>query len=105
MGPQNGIAGGDAFGTDLPQIQIDDAEVERLKNTARYAKSKEYKELRSKLESRIEFYQKYLPGGVPPENIPEEERGKYWAIASIVISEFQGVINGYEQVVDAAKDL
>lgn len=96
MGPQNAIMGND-YGTDLPQTQVDDQGLALEKNMAKFSKTKEFKKLKEHLEQRIDYYQMFLPGGVPPENVPDEERGKYWAVSSIVIGEFQAVITAYEQ--------
>ena len=98
MNPQHGIIGDVGGGPDLPQAdpkQKDEALAE-LNKKAKYSRSKEFSELREKMEGRILFYQSYLPGGVPVNAIPEEERGKYWAIADTIIAELRMVIDMYD---------
>lgn len=83
---------------DLPQTPKE-AKTEALREIAKkakYSRSKEFQELKASMEERIKFYQSYLPGGTPIVNIEESERGKYWAIADIVIAELQAVIDMYD---------
>lgn len=96
MGPQNGVVGDENFGTELPRTQVVDEQLNAEKRMATFTKSQGYQELEAFVKSRIDYYQKYLPGDVPAENVPDEERGKYWAISNIVIREFQGILNAYE---------
>jgi len=53
---------------------------------------------------RIAHWKSYLPGNVPTEAVPEEERAKYWAVANMVIAELKQVINGYEAANEAVKE-
>lgn len=101
----NGIIG-DVVSTELPIMadsQQEEALVE-LKKKAKYSRSKEFAELRAHMENRIKFYQSFLPGGVPIVNIEEAERGKYWAVADLVIAELQQVIDGYQNAEELAKE-
>ncbi len=99
MGPANGLMG-DSYGTDIPVTQVDEQSLDEEKRKAKYSRTKEFKQLREKVEMRIAYYQQFLPGNIPPENVTEEERGKYWAVANILIQEFRALINEY----DAAKE-
>lgn len=99
----NGIIG-DETGTGLPVAQIDEKELMIEKKMARYSKSSEYKRLKKHFEERIEYYQKFLPGNIAPELVSEEERGKYWAVANIVITELQTVLDSYENAAEIVKE-
>jgi hypothetical protein len=49
------------------------------------------------MQSRIEHFQQYLPDGRKISEVPMAERGQYWSEANTIISEFQYVINFYEE--------
>lgn len=95
MQPQNGLIG-DTYGTDLPQMQVEEDTLKEEKRMAKYSRSAEFKRIREHFEAKVAYYQQFLPGNVPVEQISEEERGKYWAVANIVIKEFNEVINMFE---------
>jgi len=102
----NGIIG-DVNPTELPQLAVDthNEAIAELNKKAKYSRSKEFQELKGKMEERIKFYQSYLPGGTPIVSITEEERGKYWAIADCVIGELQAVIDMYETANEEAIEI
>lgn len=100
MAASNGLVGDD-YPTELPQAQPSEDFVAEEVKRARYSKTKEFKQFKEKMEAKIEYRQKFLPGGVPPENVTEEERGKYWAVASIVISDFREILGEYELAKEA----
>lgn len=103
-GPSNGIMGEDPS-YELPEYQAEnDAALAEYAKKARFSRTAEYKELKDKLESRIEYYQGYLPGNIPPEHVPEEERGKYWGLANLLITEFKAVIASYELAYETIKE-
>lgn len=103
-GSQNAIMGDEGYGLDIPQTQVGQQDLKTERSAARFSKTKEYKELKAHCESRIAYYQTYLPGAIPAENVPDEERGKYWAIANMVIGEFQALLNAYEQAAQVIKE-
>ena len=74
------------------------------KTMAKYSRSKEFSIFRSRMESRMDFYRSFLPGGQPVIDVTEAERGKYWAIADIVIREFSSILNDYDSKAEAVKD-
>ena len=98
---------GDVSATELPQAPTDQQEVAltELRKKAKYSRSKEFAELRENMEARIKFYQSYLPGGTPIIAVTEEVRGKYWAIADLVIAELQQVIDGYRGADEQLKEI
>ena len=102
MGAVNGVLGDESSIMELPQTEVDTQVMDELRKTAKFSKTREFQELKRYIQSKIVYYQSYLPGNVLPEHVPSDERGKYWAIASIVVKELQGIINIYEQ---AAEDL
>lgn len=105
MGPQNGIMGDENFGTQLEQNndELDQARNE-MANAAKFSKTKEFKELKKHLESRIEFYQTYLPDGRPVVSQDDLEQQKgMWLVANTIISEFKAVISAYEQAAELIK--
>lgn len=103
-GPANGIMGGDTSITDMPQTQVDDTAFLELQKTARFSKTAEYKELKKYLEDKITYWQSFLPGNVVPEHVPDEERGKYWAVSNIVVKELRAILNVYEGAAEQVKD-
>lgn len=106
MEPQHGLVG-DIGATELPEASLDKKEeaLTELRKRAKYSRSKEFAELKAHMEARIAFYKSFLPGGVPVVNIEESERGKYWAVADLVITELQQVIDGYEDANEQVKEL
>lgn len=103
-GPQNAVFGDDSFGTDLPETQVDTQAIEEEQRKAQYTKSKDWDTLKAYLETRIEHYQRFLPGNIPVEHVPEEERAKYWAVSNMVISELKSIIASYENAFEALKE-
>lgn len=106
MNQSNGLIG-DMSATELPESPLLDrqAAIDELKRKAKYSRSTEFKELSEKMQERITYYQSFLPGGVPVEQVSEEERGKYWAVANIVIRELQAVIDMYQSAQEQVKQL
>lgn len=104
-GPQNAIVGED-FGTSLPQMDVDKTALAKEKNMARFAKSQEFKALRSHLEERIIFYQSYLPGGDYNglSKMDNAQLGESWKVACAVINEFRAVLAAYDQAAAALKE-
>lgn len=100
MQPNNGLVG-DSYGTDLPKMQVDEQTLVAEKKMAKYSRSSEFKRIQEHFEAKIAYYQQFLPGNIPPEMVPEEERAKYWAIANILIKEFNEVVNMYETAKEA----
>ena len=109
-GPQNAIIGDDAnYGTDIPEYQAEnDAAFAEMKKTAQFSRTTEFKALKKKLESRIEYYRRYQPGGsgsdIALRDMANEERGWRCLVSDIVISEFEAVIAAYELAYEAVKD-
>ena len=102
MGPQNMIPG-DTFGIDLPEVKIDDTQMSELKNTARFSKTKEFKELEAYINRRIEFYQQYLPDGRNPAGV-DFNTDLYWRLANLVVAEFKTLISQYKGAEEMVKD-
>lgn len=105
MGPQNGIIS-DSFGIDLPQSDVDPNALNEVKNAAKFSKTKEFRELKKHLEGRIEFYQTYLPDGVPVVGMTKSmsELGEGWVVANALIGEFKAIIQAYERAAELVKD-
>ena len=88
---------GDAMGIDLPQKPVDETAINELKNKAKYSRSTEFKELKAKAQTRIEFYQKFLPSGQPIGTAtPEEMKGK-WELANLLIAELNQLFSEYDE--------
>jgi hypothetical protein len=102
MGPTNAIIG-DNYGTDLPETTVSNEAEQSLKNAARFSKSKEFQELKRHLESRMAFYQTYLPDGRHLEAVDTPERGQMWVAANYIIAECRAIIDVYEQAAEALK--
>src|ERR1017187_4026310 len=97
-----GIIGDTGYGLDLPDTQVDDQQMTEEKSMARFSKTKEFKRLKSFIEAKIVWYQRYLPDGryvgggraVGEGELPTPEQ---WAVASLVVKEFQNILNEYER--------
>lgn len=107
MGPQNVIIG-DNFGTEFPQPQIEDDQLNDLKNAARFSKTKEFKKLKELIEARINYWQQFVPGAgvgdIQVDQLSNEERGWRWLAADQTIKELQRIINAYEGAEEYVKD-
>jgi len=104
MNPQNSLL--DESGPlGLPQAPVDETAINELKSKARYSRSKEYQELKAQMETRIEFYQKYLPNGTPIATLSTQEALRNWPLANIVIAELQQVINLYQDAEEQLKEI
>lgn len=97
MGPgaQNTLMG-DAQATELPQRKKDEKELKEEMAMARFAKSKEFKQLKEYLEDRIKFYQENMPNGLPLEGVDQKTAQEMWLPANVIIKELKAVIAAYE---------
>lgn len=85
---------------DATPYQVPETKLEQRKASdfARLGRSRDYKEVTKYLESRKEYYRRFLPGGVPVEeiaNMKDAELGIWWKAASTIITEIemlQGII-------------
>lgn len=104
--PQNAVIG-DISGFGLPQSRVDETELAREKNLARFSRTKEYQQLKKHLESRIKTYQTWLPDGRSmPKEAQMAELAFNWKVANAIIGEFQTVLAIYDsakEVVDASE--
>lgn len=98
MNPDNVLMGDLSQTTGLPQTSKDTQQeaIAELQKKAKYSRSKEFSELKANMQQRIEFYQKYLPSGVPVATLSQEDAAKHWPVANLVIAELQQVIDMYE---------
>lgn len=96
---------GDAQATELPEMVVDETMLNDEKKMARYSKTDEFMRIQEHFEAKIAFYQQFLPGGIPITAVTEEERGKYWAVADLLIKEFREVIDMYENAAEAVNDV
>lgn len=87
---QNGIEGD--LGTALPQTQLPADQILEEKKMARFSKTKEYQRLKDHINSRIEYYQTFLPGN-QGKNVPSPGD---WAVANAIVLEFRLILNIYE---------
>jgi hypothetical protein len=103
MAPDNGIIG-DSYGTDLPQADLPEQDLSEEKRKARFSKTAEFKKLKEQIESRIEFYQTYLPDGRPVATIDPKELGSMWVASNIIIAEFRAIIDEYERASEVIRN-
>lgn len=94
MGPSN-ILIGDAYGTDLPQMQVDEQVLTEEKKMAKFTRTAEFKRIQEHCEERISFYQSFLPNGaeVGLDVVPSSED---WRVANRIIGELKLLMNMYE---------
>lgn len=100
-GPQNAVVGNDSFGIDLPRTVVTDEQLQPEKSMAKFSKTKEFQQLKEYLESRINFYQNFLPDGRPVSEAPTPEN---WIVANAIIGEFKTVLQTYELAAKAVED-
>ena len=97
----NGIPEGSTI--DLPVSQIDEESKSREKQMAAFTEGREWDILKKILQAKIAFHQKFLPNGTAITDIPMEELGPRWVAATIVIDEFNSIINEYEGVAESVR--
>lgn len=95
MGPQNAELG-DLTGIELPEAPVDETALNELKHKAKYARSKEFKELREKAQVRIDFYKNFLPDGTPAATANKEARAQAWGTANLIIAELEQLFGEHE---------
>lgn len=102
---EHGIVG-DQYGTELPQAQLQEEILNEAKGRARFSKTKEYQELKSHLEQRIDFYKKALPDGtaVLQSNESMDKLGQKWLVANTIIAELESIIQAYDDAVETVKN-
>jgi hypothetical protein len=74
-----------------------EARPEKKSDFLKLAKSKQYKEVVKFMDTRIEYHRLFLPGGIAPEQVKDEDVAAHWKLASMLISEyelFKSVVNG-----------
>lgn len=80
-------------------------DLDREKKMARFSQSEEFKVLKSVIEGRIDYHQRYMPGtDIEITKLSNEERGYMWLASSIIIDEFRSILQAYEQAAEAVKD-
>lgn len=101
-GPVNALIGDD-FGMEIPRTVVDEDELLDEKKMARFSKTKEFKKLKEHIESRIEFYQQYLPDGRPIAGVNVDSNN--WVIANAIIGEFKAILAAYELANEAVRNV
>jgi len=113
-GAQN-VINDDSFGTELPKTLVDEVSLVEERNMAKFSKTREFKALKDYMENRIDFFQKYLPdgssvvGGKDVEGktvapLDDATIAAYWRAANIVIGEFKGLLQMYENANEAVRN-
>jgi hypothetical protein len=100
MNPSNGIIG-DADSFDLPDTKVDQDLLDDEKKMARFSKTSEFKRIKEYAESRIQYYQDFLPNG---EDVTTAVTPTDWALANSVIREFRMLLRAYENANEVLKD-
>jgi hypothetical protein len=104
MNPQNGLIG-DVSATELPQMEIDETILVEEKKMAKYSKTAEFKRIQNHFQDRIAFYQTYLPDGRPVATVSNQERLDNWAVANILVKEFDQVINLFDNARNVVEEI
>ena len=94
MQPDNAIIGNASV--ELPRATPDPNVLAEEKKIARYSKSAEFQRLLDYFQSRISFYQGYLPDGrkIGVGDMPTPEQ---WVVANTLIAEFNAVERFYNE--------
>jgi hypothetical protein len=85
-----------------PKPEVDALEAELVQLGAN---SKKYKEICAYVDSRKEFYRRWLPGGEDLSKLSASDRGNMWLVANNVIAELDAFIDTLEGVKNATKSL
>lgn len=94
---QNGIIGDD-YSMNIPETELDPQVTAEIQQAARFSKTKEWKQLKEYLESRITFYQAFLPDGRAVGAINDVKLAQeMWIPANVIIGEFVALMGQYEQ--------
>lgn len=95
---QHGIIGDQDFGTELPQMQVDEDQLTEEKSMAKYAKSGEFQRIREHFNERIAFYQAYLPDGrtMQLSGLSMDELGRQWLAANTIVGELKFIMAQYD---------
>lgn len=106
MGSVNGIIGEENITiSPVPQAQDDDGQLKELQAAARFAKSKQYKDLKERRENRIKFYQQYLPDGTAiGAQKATIEVAQMWVAANVIIAELRLELDYYDGAEDMLKE-
>ncbi len=81
---------------------LQEAEVDATKENqfAALGTDKHYPEVVAHLETRKEFYRRYLPDGTAIASLSEDEAGRWWKCAATIISE----IDQFLSIIEVSKD-
>lgn len=99
--PQNSIMG--TSDSSIFSIQEPNVDVSDEKATAKFARSKEWKQQKEYLQSRIEYWQHFLPGGESVNGMSPEERQQRWIDADNVIREINQWVLSVEGIEDGVR--
>lgn len=59
----------------------------------RIANSEDYPQFAHYIQTRIQYYQRYLPGGTEIKKLSKDERIEAWGSAVTIIEELEGLMN------------
>lgn len=86
---------GDEMGTELPEVELDQTILHEEKKLAKFSRTAEFKRQKEYMEQRIDFYNKYLPGGAEI-GVDVHPTAEDWRVANRVIGEFKAFLDQYE---------
>lgn len=92
---------GDSYATDLPETSVDLEQLEDERNKAKFSRTQEFKKLKEYIDSRVKFYQTWLPDGRDIRSVDPAILGQQWVVANAVTAELKAIIAIYEQAKDA----
>lgn len=108
---QHGIIGNqeleNILNPDVTPPGIEEEVLVEERKMARFSKTAEFKRLKGYIEAKITYYQTFLPDGrvvgtaAPTTKVPT---GEEWVIANTIISEFNALLNEYENASEAIRE-
>ena len=105
MPAQNGLID-ESMSMEMPTTKVSEDELIIEKSMANFATTSEYKRLKEHLESRVAFYQSFLPDGRDLRGIDDASiLGVNWKVANAIIGEFNAVLAAYENAKEAVKNV
>ena len=102
-GPSNVVMGDLDEPTSVPHTEVPEEAIIEEQKMAKYSQTAEFKRLKDYMESRIVFFQRYLPDGTAVSAYNKDLEA-HWRAANIVIGEFQSVLREYETASAVVKE-
>jgi len=103
MEPNNILLGDVSNSTDLPVAEPLEDDLKEVRQMAAHTNTAEYQRLQEWATSKIEYYQRFLPGGLEVD-IDKTPTVEDWRVANRVINDLKEFMGAYDQAKAVADD-